>query len=64
MKFKLFKADGTSSEERDIPHFPAMEDGKGKDALRPTTWKKPGLRCPSLPIFMFPVILTKEVPSG
>jgi len=34
MKFKLFKADGTSSEERDVPHFPAMEDGKGKDALR------------------------------
>ena len=34
MKFKLFKADGTSSEERGVPHFPAMEDGKGKDALR------------------------------
>ena len=37
MKFKLFKADGTSSEERDVPHFPAMEDGKGKDALRQVT---------------------------
>jgi len=34
MKFKFFKADGTSSEERDVPHFPSMEDGKGQDALR------------------------------
>lgn len=34
MKFKLFKADGTSSEDKDIPHFPSLEDGKGQDALR------------------------------
>jgi large subunit ribosomal protein L4 len=34
MKFKLFKADGTSSGERDVPHFPTMEEGKGQDALR------------------------------
>ena len=34
MKFKFFKSDGSSSEERDIPHFPTMEDGKGQDALR------------------------------
>jgi large subunit ribosomal protein L4 len=34
MKFKFFKTDGSSSDERDVPHFPSMEDGKGKDALR------------------------------
>ena len=34
MKFKLFKADGTSSGERDVPHFPSLEEGRGVDALR------------------------------
>ena len=34
MKFKLFKSDGTSSGEKDVPHFPALEEGKGIDALR------------------------------
>lgn len=34
MKFKLFKADGSSSGEKDIPHFPSLEEGKGVDALR------------------------------
>ena len=34
MKFKLFKADGTSSGEKDVPHFPSLAEGKGTDALR------------------------------
>ena len=34
MKFKLFKADGSASGEKDVPHFPSLEDGKGIDALR------------------------------
>ena len=34
MKFKLFKADGSSSGERDVPHFPSLEEGRGVDALR------------------------------
>ena len=34
MKFKLFKADGSSSSEKDISGFPVLDDGKGVDALR------------------------------
>jgi large subunit ribosomal protein L4 len=34
MKFKMFKADGTSSGERDVPHFPTLVEDKGQDALR------------------------------
>ena len=34
MKFKLFKADGTPDGEKDVSNFPALEDGKGVDALR------------------------------
>jgi large subunit ribosomal protein L4 len=34
MKFKLFKADGSSSGDKDVPHFPSLEEGKGIDALR------------------------------
>ena len=34
MKFKLFNSDGTSNGEREIKHFPALDDGKGVDALR------------------------------
>ncbi|MDA7821957.1 50S ribosomal protein L4 [Opitutales bacterium] len=34
MKFKLFKKDGSSAEDRDIENFPSLDEGKGVDALR------------------------------
>ena len=34
MKFKLFKTDGSSAEDRDIENFPSLDEGKGVDALR------------------------------
>ena len=34
MKFKLFKSDGSNPSDTVIKDFPALEDGKGVDALR------------------------------
>lgn len=34
MKFKLFKSDGTEAGDHEVANFPALEEGKGNDALR------------------------------
>ena len=34
MKFKLFNTHGSANGEREVKHFPTLDDGKGVDALR------------------------------
>jgi hypothetical protein len=40
MKFKLFNTDGSSNGEKEIKDFPALEEGKGVDALRQARERK------------------------